>query len=71
MTAPLAGVLEAVQLPTLTSSTAAAGYGSQIQTALDQYEALFCLPASFTPATAVPANYTGAQRPSDGPATPG
>ena len=58
MAAPLAGVLEAVQLPTVTPG-AATGYGPQLQTALDQYEAMFCLPAAFSPATPVPANYTG------------
>ena len=58
MAAPVTAILTGLAVPT-TATTAAAGYSDPLQTGLAQYEALFCLPASFTPAAPVPANYTG------------
>ena len=59
MAAPIATLLTGVTIPTL-AGTAGSGYSADpLQSELSQYEALFCLPASFTPASPVPANYTG------------
>ena len=57
--APVTATLADLAVPA-TTTTAATAYSDPLQTGLAQYEALFCLPASFTPAAPVPANYTGA-----------
>lgn len=41
----------------------ASGYGGQVEQAVSQFQATFCVPAVYVPAVAAPANYTGAHMP--------